>query len=138
MMYGNTSMMEFDIIIHAISNDIVMNNTDDLGTWCILITALMCCFSHILSCIVSLQIVYIWSCVHRIVIVPLREGFLTFMIALLWRTMFFADMLYGNIIIHMECSSIRQEIKPLLIGKHNITLLTFYLYKIIIPKDVVI
>jgi hypothetical protein len=31
-MYGNTSMMEFDIIIHAISNGVLMNNTDILGT----------------------------------------------------------------------------------------------------------
>jgi hypothetical protein len=31
-MYGNTSMMEFDIIIHAISNGVMMNNTDILET----------------------------------------------------------------------------------------------------------
>jgi hypothetical protein len=31
-MYGNTSMMEFDIIIHAILNGVGMNNTDILGT----------------------------------------------------------------------------------------------------------
>jgi hypothetical protein len=50
----------------------------------------MCYFSHVLSCIVSLKIVYIQSCLYRIVIVPLREGFvplregfLTFMIVLL-------------------------------------------------------
>jgi hypothetical protein len=113
MMHGNTSMMEFDIIIHAISDGIIMNNIDVLGTWCILITTLMCCFSHVLSCIVSLKLVYIQSCLHHIVIVSLREDFLTFMIVLLWCTMFFTDMLYGNTIIHMECSSIRQENKPL-------------------------
>jgi hypothetical protein len=83
MIYGNTSMMEFDIIIHAISNGVVMNNTDIVGTRCILITVLMCYFSHILSCIVSLKIVYIRSFLHRIIVVLLREGFLTFTIALL-------------------------------------------------------
>jgi hypothetical protein len=31
-MYGNTSMMEFDIIIHVISNGVVMNNTDIFRT----------------------------------------------------------------------------------------------------------
>jgi hypothetical protein len=32
MIYGNTSMMEFDIIIHTISNGDMMSNTDILGT----------------------------------------------------------------------------------------------------------
>jgi hypothetical protein len=31
-MYGNTSMMELDIIIHTISNGVMMNKTDILGT----------------------------------------------------------------------------------------------------------
>jgi hypothetical protein len=52
--------------------------------------------------------------------------------------MFSADMLYGNTIMHMECSSIRQENKPLYVGQHNITLLIFYLHKIIIAMNVVI
>jgi hypothetical protein len=63
MMYGNTSIMKFDIIIHTISNGVVMNNTNVLRTWCILITTLMCCFSHILSCIVSLK-KYIFGLVY--------------------------------------------------------------------------
>jgi hypothetical protein len=71
------------------------------------ITALICCFSHVLSCIVSLQIVYIWSYLHHIIIVLFREGFLTFTIVLLSHKMFFTAMLYGNTIIHMECSYIR-------------------------------
>jgi hypothetical protein len=56
---------------------------------------------------------YNWSFLHCIVIVSLREGFVTIYCTLIWHLMFSADILYGNTILHMYCSFTRHENKPL-------------------------